>query len=95
MEILHFNAIHHVAVDILKPIGWFLTLMISLEYNLHVFHLFLYGFLSEGISVLLFDGNHLCDHLRQLDPKFMGPLRYQAMHHFTMEIILSLFFKTQ
>ena len=63
------------AVDILKPIGWLLALRYNLEYNLYIFHFFLYGILPEGISILLINGICLTDHLRQLKLKFMCPFK--------------------
>ena len=60
MEILYLNVKHYVAVNMLKSIGWLLTLRYELEYNFHIFHLFLNGFfLPKSISVLLVNGNHL------------------------------------
>ena len=72
MEILHFTIKHHVAVDILKTIRWFLAIRYNLECNLHIFHFFLYGILPEGISTLFINGICLIDCLRQLDTKLMG-----------------------
>ena len=75
MEILNFNVKHHVAVDMLKPTGWLLTLRYNLECNLHIFHLFLNGVLQDSIFALLVGGISLFNHLRQIEPKFMGPFK--------------------
>ena len=72
MEILDFNAKHHVVFDILKHIGWFITLEYSLECNLQIFHLFLNSILPERIHILLVHGICLFDCLRQLNLEFMG-----------------------
>ena len=75
LEILHFNVKHHMAIDIPKPIGWLLAFGYNLEYDLHIFHFFLYGVSPEGISILLVNDICLIDHLKQLEPKFMGPFK--------------------
>ena len=84
LEILHFNVKHHMAVDILKLIGRLLTLRSNLECNFHIFHFLLYGISPEGISVFLVNGICLIDHLRQLEPKFMGSFKVSSAvlsHH--------------
>ena len=78
LEILHFNVKHYVAVDTFEAIRWLLALRYSLECNLHIFHLFLNGILSDGISILLINGISLVDCLRQLKPKFIDPFKVSS-----------------
>ena len=63
---------HHMALGMLKSIGRLFGLRYNLECNLHIFYFFLYGILPEGITILLVNGIHLVDHLRQLQAKFMS-----------------------
>ena len=81
MEIINFNVKHHMAVDILEPIGWLLALGYRLDCDLHFI---LDGILPESVSIFLVNGICLFDWLRELKPKLMGPFKVlstASSHH--------------
>ena len=81
LEILHFNVKNHVAIDMLKPIWWLLTLGYNLECNLNVLHFFLYGILPGSVSILLVNGISLFDLLGSSGPNLWVILSTAPSHH--------------
>ena len=70
-----FNVKHYMAIDIMKPTVRLLVLRYGLEYDLHIFQLFLYGISLRSNPSLLVHDNCLFGHLWQLEPKFMVSIK--------------------